>query len=133
MFLRRITSMHLDLEILTKKQKQKQKFKKKIKKNKTKHKAIREWNDVRDWGQGCEVENVSVSGMLIYVYWLVNVIFVSFSADVGGTMGLFLGCSLLTLFEFFDLLIIALFRCYAAKKSASRKITHESEAYHDPV
>lgn len=34
MFLRRITSMHLDLEILTKKQKQKQKFKKKIKKTK---------------------------------------------------------------------------------------------------
>ena len=48
-------------------------------------------------------------------------------------MGLFLGCSLLTLFEFLDLLIMASFRCYAAKRSVSSKISHKSEASQDSV
>ena len=33
-----------------------------------------------------------------------SLFFCSVSADIGGNMGLFLGCSLLTLFEFVDLL-----------------------------
>lgn len=57
----------------------------------------------------------------------------AFGSDMGGTMGLFLGCSLLTLFEFLDLLILASFRCYAAKKSTSKKINHKSESYEDSL
>jgi len=57
----------------------------------------------------------------------------AFGSDMGGTMGLFLGCSLLTLFEFLDLLIMASFRFYAVKKAASKKVNHKSEAYDDSV
>ena len=77
----------------------------------------------------CEAENILVctdSGWLLLCYFC-------FSADIGGTMGLFLGCSLLTLFEFLDLLIMASFSCYSAKKSASKKVNQKSEAYHDSV
>ena len=48
-------------------------------------------------------------------------------------MGLFLGCSLLTLFEFIDLFIMASLRCYAAKKVASKKISHKPEANENSV
>ena len=37
-------------------------------------------------------------------------LFPHFSGDIGGSMGLFLGCSLLTIFEFFDFLISVLTR-----------------------
>lgn len=57
----------------------------------------------------------------------------AFGSDLGGIMGLFLGCSLLTLFEFLDLLILASFRCYAAKRSASKKINDKSESYEDSL
>ena len=45
-------------------------------------------------------------------------------------MGLFLGCSLLTLCEFLDLLIMACVSCCTAKKHGSQKINHDSVTNH---
>lgn len=118
--------MHLDLDILTKKQnKQKQKQQTKQTKSKIICLILLPGNTAR---QGCEVGNI----ILVYARWLILWYF-CFSADMGGTMGLFLGCSLLTLFEFLDLLIMASFRFYAVNKAASKKVNHKSEAYDDSV
>lgn len=58
---------------------------------------------------------VDVSKFHLYTTFVIGLIdlfglFAHFSGDIGGSMGLFLGCSLLTLFEFFDLLISLLAR-----------------------
>ena len=47
--------------------------------------------------------------------------FLFLSADVGGNMGLFLGCSLLTLCEFVDLLIIMCLRCWRKRNAVDLK------------
>lgn len=40
-----------------------------------------------------------------------------FTADIGGNMGLFLGCSILSVFEFVDLFILLCFRnCRRSRK-----------------
>ncbi|KAJ7374031.1 amiloride-sensitive sodium channel [Desmophyllum pertusum] len=57
-----------------------------------------------------------------------------FASDLGGSMGLFMGCSILTLCEFLDLLIMALVSYYSSRKRGSQKITdHESVANHNSV
>jgi len=45
-----------------------------------------------------------------------------FGSDIGGNMGLFLGCSLLTLCEFFDLLLLVLVNCWGKKHDSSQTI-----------
>ncbi|XP_078361330.1 acid-sensing ion channel 3-like [Oculina patagonica] len=44
-----------------------------------------------------------------------------FGSDVGGNMGLFLGCSLLTLCEFVDLIVIMCLRCWRKKNAVDLK------------
>jgi len=44
-----------------------------------------------------------------------------FGSDVGGNMGLFLGCSLLTLCEFVDLIVIMCLRCWRKKNMVHMK------------
>lgn len=48
---------------------------------------------------------------------LISVYFNLLSADVGGNMGLFLGCSLLTLCEFVDLIVIMCLQCWRKKNA----------------
>ena len=50
-----------------------------------------------------------------------SVCFLHFSADVGGNMGLFLGCSLLTLCEFVDLIVIMCLRCWRKRNAVETK------------
>ncbi|XP_078362062.1 acid-sensing ion channel 3-like isoform X2 [Oculina patagonica] len=56
-----------------------------------------------------------------------------FGSDMGGSMGLFLGCSVLTMCEFLDLIIMAFVGCYTATKRPSKKINHEPVATRDSV
>ena len=58
---------------------------------------------------------VDVSKLHLYTSFVIGLIhlfglFVHYSGDIGGSMGLFLGCSLLTIFEFLDFLISLLTR-----------------------
>ncbi|XP_020916313.1 acid-sensing ion channel 5 [Exaiptasia diaphana] len=53
-----------------------------------------------------------------------------FGADVGGYIGLFLGCSVITIFEFIDLIIVCcLGRCLQAK--TKERNTNDDEEQHD--
>lgn len=47
--------------------------------------------------------------------------FNDFGSDVGGNMGLFLGCSLLTLCEFVDLIVIMCLRCWRKRRAVDLK------------
>lgn len=47
--------------------------------------------------------------------------FNAFGSDVGGNMGLFLGCSLLTLCEFVDLIVIMCLRCWRKRNTVDLK------------
>ena len=58
---------------------------------------------------------VDVSKLHLYTTFVIGLIdlfglFVHYSGDIGGSMGLFLGCSLLTICEFLDFLISLLTR-----------------------
>ena len=48
-------------------------------------------------------EKTSSSNLRLSLFLIVVVVVVVVTGDVGGNMGLFLGCSLLTLFEFIEL------------------------------
>ena len=60
--------------------------------------------------------HVKVDGFIQEWWKLTTVLLLCFSADVGGSMGLFLGCSLLTLCEFVDLIVIVCLRCWRKRR-----------------
>ena len=62
------------------------------------------------------------SSITIYKYYMNNFCCLFSSvADVGGNMGLFLGCSLLTLCEFVDLIVIMCLRCWRKRRTVDLK------------
>ena len=52
-----------------------------------------------------------------------------FSADIGGSMGLFLGCSFLTLCEFLDLLIMVCIKYFPRKSNYQLKSRAENHRF----
>ena len=53
---------------------------------------------------------VNLSSNIAFYFYLITCFFLLFLlGEIGGNMGLFLGCSLMTIFEFADLLVALLF------------------------
>jgi hypothetical protein len=60
-------------------------------------------------------------------------IFFVFTDDLGGSMGLFVGCSVLTLFEFVDVLVLMCISRWRRKRQTDNEVkqTSEMEGFHN--